>query len=81
MTNVRLIGYTALAVGLINWRYIDFNAGSFALALGLLVLLASLIKPLHAKIEKQELQSSTRFSPRAHGDFRRGQISVERSTR
>ena len=52
MTNVRLIGYTALAVGLINWRYIDFNAGSFALVLGLLVLLASLIKPLHAKIEK-----------------------------
>ena len=52
MTNVRLIGYTALAVGLINWRYIDFSAGSFALALGVLVLLASLIKPLHAKIEK-----------------------------
>lgn len=52
MTNVRLIGYTALAVGLINWRYIDFNAGSFALALGLLVLFASLIKPLQAKIEK-----------------------------
>ena len=52
MTNVRLIGYTALAVGLINWRYIDFNAGSFALALGLVVLLASLIKPLHVKIEK-----------------------------
>ena len=52
MTNVRLIGYTALAVGLINWRYIDFNAGSFALVLGLLVLLASLIKPIHGKIEK-----------------------------
>ena len=52
MTNIRLIGYTALAVGLINWRYIDFQAGSFALVLGVLVLLGSLIKPIHAKIEK-----------------------------
>ena len=52
MTNIRLVGYTALAVGLINWRYIDFQAGSFALALGALVLLGSLIKPIHAKIEK-----------------------------
>ena len=52
MTNVRFIGYTALAVGLINWRYIDFSAGSVALALGILVLLASLIKPIHGKIEK-----------------------------
>lgn len=52
MTNIRLIGYTALAVGLINWRYIDFNSGSFALVLGALVLLGSLIKPIHAKIEK-----------------------------
>lgn len=52
MTNLRFIGYTALAVGLINWRYIDFNAGSFALILGVLVLIASLIKPIHSKIEK-----------------------------
>jgi hypothetical protein len=52
MTNIRLIGYTALAVGLINWRYIDFAAGSFAIILGILVLLASLVKPIHSKIEK-----------------------------
>lgn len=52
MTNIRLIGYTSLAVGLINWRYIDFAAGSFAMVLGILVLIASLYKPLHAKIEK-----------------------------
>jgi hypothetical protein len=50
MTNIRLIGYTALAVGLINWRYIDFQAGSFALVLGALVLLGSLVKPIHRKI-------------------------------
>jgi hypothetical protein len=52
MTNVRLIGYTSLAVGLINWRYIDFSAGSFATLIGALVLLASLIKPLHPKLVK-----------------------------
>ena len=52
MTNVRLIGYTALAVGLINWRYIDFNAGSFSILVGALVLLASLITPLHPKLSK-----------------------------
>lgn len=52
MTNIRLIGYTALAVGLINWRYIDFGAGSFAIVLGILILVASLIKPIHSKIEK-----------------------------
>jgi len=52
MTNIRLIGYTALAVGLINWRYIDFSAGSFAIIIGLLVLVASLIKPIHSKIDK-----------------------------
>lgn len=52
MTNIRLIGYTALAVGLINWRYIDFGAGSFAIVLGALILVASLINPLHSKIEK-----------------------------
>jgi hypothetical protein len=50
MTTIRLIGYTALAVGLINWRYIEFRAGSFAIAIGILVLLASLIKPIHSKI-------------------------------
>lgn len=52
MTNIRLIGYTALAVGLINWRYIDFGAGSFAIVIGILVLILSLIKPIHSKIEK-----------------------------
>lgn len=52
MTNVRLIGYTSLAVGLINWRYIDFSAGSFAVLIGALVLLASFIKPLHPKLTK-----------------------------
>lgn len=52
MTNIRLIGYTALAVGLINWRYIDFSAGSFAIIIGLFVLVTSLIKPIHSKIDK-----------------------------
>ncbi|MEY2798275.1 MAG: hypothetical protein RIS22_541 [Actinomycetota bacterium] len=52
MTNVRLIGYTSLAVGLINWRYIDLNAGSFAILVGALVLLAAFIKPLQPKIAK-----------------------------
>lgn len=52
MTNIRLIGYTALAVGLINWRYIDFNAGSIAIVVGALILLFSLAKPLQPKIEK-----------------------------
>ena len=50
MTNIRLIGYTALAVVLINLLYIDFQAGSFAIVLGALVLLGSLIKPTHRKI-------------------------------
>ncbi|MBM3704622.1 MAG: hypothetical protein FJW54_06115 [Actinobacteria bacterium] len=52
MTNVRLIGYTSLAVGLINWRYIDFNAGSFAIIVGVLVLLAAFFKPLQPKMAK-----------------------------
>jgi|GEM_PF-1694042 len=52
MTNVRLIGYTSLAVGLINWRYIDFNAGSFTILIGTLVLFASLFKPMHPKMAK-----------------------------
>lgn len=52
MTNIRLIGYTALAVGLINWRYIDFDAGSVAIIVGILVLMFSLIRPIHVKIEK-----------------------------
>ena len=52
MTNIRLIGYTALAVGLINWRYIDFNAGSIAIIVGALILIASLVKPVQRTIEK-----------------------------
>jgi hypothetical protein len=52
MTNIRLVAYTSLAVGLINWRYIDFNAGGFAIVVGSLLLVATLIKPLQSKIEK-----------------------------
>jgi hypothetical protein len=52
MTNIRLIAYTALAVGLINWRYIDLSAGSFAIMVGSLLLLISYIKPIQGKIEK-----------------------------
>jgi hypothetical protein len=52
MTNIRLIAYTALAVGLINWRYIDFGAGSFAILVGSLLLLTSFLKPIQGKIEK-----------------------------
>jgi len=52
MTNIRLVAYTALAVGLINWRYIDFNAGGFAIIVGAVLLLATLIKPVHSKLEK-----------------------------
>lgn len=52
MTNVRLVGYTSLAVGLINWRYIDFNAGSFAIVVGALILIAALIKPIQSKLVK-----------------------------
>lgn len=52
MTNIRLVGYTALAVGLINWRYIDFGAGSFAILIGALILVATFIKPLHGKIQR-----------------------------
>lgn len=52
MTNVRLVGYTALAVGLINWRYIDFNAGGFAIVVGALILIATFIKPMQSKIVK-----------------------------
>jgi uncharacterized protein YjeT (DUF2065 family) len=53
MTNIRLVGYTALAVGLINWRYIDFNAGSFALIVGVLILISTFITPLHAALQKR----------------------------
>jgi hypothetical protein len=52
MTNVRLVGYTSLAVGLINWRYIDLNAGSFAIVVGALILIAALIKPIQSKLIK-----------------------------
>ena len=52
MTNIRFVAYTALAVGLINWRYIDFNAGSFAIIVGAVLLLATLIKPVHSKLVK-----------------------------
>ncbi len=52
MTNIRLIGYTSLAVGLINWRYIDFSAGSFAILIGALILIAALVKPLQPKMAK-----------------------------
>ena len=52
MTNIRLIGYTSLAVGLINWRYIDFSAGSFAILIGALILIAALVKPLQPKLAK-----------------------------
>lgn len=52
MTNIRFLGYTALAVGLINWRYIDFAAGSFAIVIGALILIGTLIKPIHHKLEK-----------------------------
>ncbi|MEY4624138.1 MAG: hypothetical protein RLZZ07_768 [Actinomycetota bacterium] len=52
MTNIRLVGYTSLAVGLINWRYIDFNAGSFAIIAGALILIATLIKPIQSKLVK-----------------------------
>lgn len=52
MTNIRLIGYTSLAVGLINWRYIDFSAGSFAIMIGALILIAALVKPLQPKMAK-----------------------------
>ncbi len=52
MTNIRLIAYTSLAVGLINWRYIDFNAGGFAIIVGALLLLATLSKPINLKLQK-----------------------------
>jgi hypothetical protein len=52
MTNIRLIAYTSLAVGLINWRYIDFSAGGFAIIVGALILIATLIKPIQSKIVK-----------------------------
>lgn len=52
MTNIRLIAYTSLAVGLINWRYIDFNAGGFAIIVGTLLLLATLSKPINLKLQK-----------------------------
>lgn len=52
MTNIRLVGYTALAVGLINWRYIDFNAAAFAIIVGTLLLIATFLKPVNVKIEK-----------------------------
>ena len=52
MTNIRLIGYTSLAVGLINWRYIDCSAGSFAILIGALTLIAALVKPLQPKMAK-----------------------------
>jgi len=52
MTNIRLVAYTALAVGLINWRYIDFNAGGIAIIVGAVLLLATLSKPIHSKIER-----------------------------
>jgi len=52
MTNIRLVAYTSLAVGLINWRYIDFNAGGFAIIVGALLLLATVSKPVNSKIEK-----------------------------
>ena len=55
MTNIRLIGYTALAVGLINWRYIDFGAGSFAILVGAIILLLSLVKPLHGRLARGPL--------------------------
>ena len=52
MKNIRLIAYTSLAVGLINWRYIDFNAGGFAIIVGALLLLATLSKPINLKLQK-----------------------------
>ena len=52
MTNIRFVGYTALAVGLINWRYLGFSAGSFAIAVGAIVLLATLNPSIHKKIQK-----------------------------
>ncbi len=52
MTNIRLVAYTSLAVGLINWRYIDFNAGGFAIIVGALLLLATLSKPINLKLQK-----------------------------
>lgn len=52
MTNIRFVGYTALAVGLINWRYLGFSAGSFAIAIGALILIATLSPAMHVKIQK-----------------------------
>lgn len=55
MTNIRFVGYTALAVGLINWRYLGFSAGIFAIAVGAIVLIASLNPALHNRIQKGPL--------------------------